>query len=114
MQCSLRDQAAARPQRLNRAKNKEVLVALVGLALVGIGGLSVAAIAENNDKDVSASPRATESPTTKPPTPVKTLDDPAPPKADPAPPKAQAADTADQMFKDLDEFANTFNTAFGD
>jgi hypothetical protein len=69
-----RDQVAARPRRPDLAKNKKALVALAGLAFVGIGGLSVAAIAENNDKDASASAPATESPTTKPtpaPTPTK-------------------------------------------
>ena len=38
---------------------------------------------------------------------VKTL-------AEADPPKAQSAHAAAQMFKDLDEFADTFNTAFGD
>lgn len=220
-----RDQVAARPQRPDLAKNKKALVALVALALVGIGGLSVAAIAENHDKDAGASAPATESPTTKPtpaPTPTKVTPAVAPvvdtgvdalldklnnepidgpgagPKtgdrfritgplfeddawgptasgdyavmlkakggaddlevlvgesdaakwangtkvemvlelvevtingeklngflravsvktlADAAPPKAQSADTAAQMFKNLDKFADTFNTAFGD
>ena len=223
----MRHQAAARPQRLDLAKNKKALIAPAGLVLVGIGGLSIAAIAENHDKDASASAPATKRPTTKPtptpkPTPVNATPAVAPvvdstvdalldklnnepidgpgagPKtgdrfriagplfeadgwgrtasgdyavmlkakggaddlevlvdesdaakwangtkvemvvelvevtidgeklngflravsvktlADAASPKAQSADTADQMFKDLDKFADTFNTAFGD
>jgi hypothetical protein len=219
----MRDQATARPQPLGLAKNKKALVALAGLVLVGIGGFSVAAIAENHNKDASASAPATTKPTPTPkPTPVKAtpavapvvdttidalldklnngpIDGPGPgPKTgdrfritgplfeadawgptasgdyavmlkakggaddlevlvdksdaakwangtkvemvvelvevtidgeklngflravsvktlvDAAPPKAQSADTADQMFKDLGKFADTFNTAFGD
>lgn len=69
----MRDQAAARPQRPALAKIKKAPVALAGLALVGVGGLSVAAITENHDKDASASAPAPESPTAKPtPTPTPT------------------------------------------
>lgn len=224
----MRDHApAALPQRLDLTKNKKALVALAGLVLVAIGGLSVAAIAENDDKNANASAPTSESPTTTPtptptPTPVTATPAAAPvvdttvdalldklntepidgPGAGPqtgdrfritgplfeadawgptasgdyavmfkakggaddlqvlvaesdaakwangtkvemvvelvevtidgeklngflravsvrtlaggVPPKAQSADTSAQMFKDLDRFADTFNTAFGD
>lgn len=210
-----RDHVAARPQRPGLAKNKGALIALACVVLIGIGGLAVAAIAENLVDDASSSALDNERPTTEdaavapvadttvdalldklnnepvdrpgagPKTgdrfritgtlfeadawgstasgdytvmlkakggaddlPVLvdesdaqewangtkvemvvelvevTIDDEtlngflratsAKTLADPAPPKPQNADTAAKMFKELDKFADTFNTAFGD
>ncbi|MCW2854050.1 MAG: hypothetical protein JWM84_3714 [Nocardioides sp.] len=62
----MREQAPTRSKSPDLLKNKKALVALAAVALVGIGGITIGAIAEGDNKDAntssSASPSGSETP----------------------------------------------------